>query len=210
MIARPKGLSLAVVAFSALIVAGCMPAAEPSAHTVKPLAIASPYLEAAVVDLLGTDVPLVSLAGPGSCPGHFDIRPSQIRELADCRLLIRFDFQAGLDRKLAERQNGDPQVVAVSEPGGLCVPDTYLAVCRRLADRFAADGTMSRTDADAKLTEIARRAAALRKEVLGKIDAAGLRGAPCCAARIRPTSAAGWGCEWRPSSLPPTWPRPAE
>ncbi len=178
MISRSNVLYLAAVAFSALLVAGCESVAEPSAPGVKPLAVSSPYLEAAVVDLLGGDTPLVRLAGPSSCPGHFDVRPSQIRELADCRLLIRFDFQAGLDRLLAERRNGEPRIVTVSEPGGLCVPDTYLAVCRRLADRFAADGTMSRSAANAKLAEIERREAALGKAASDRIDAAGLRGAP--------------------------------
>ena len=66
-----------------------------------PVAVSSPYLEAAVREVLCRDVPMVRLAGPSMCPGHFDMRPSQISELARCGLLVRFDFQQALDEKLA-------------------------------------------------------------------------------------------------------------
>ncbi|MCG2684084.1 MAG: hypothetical protein L6306_10790 [Planctomycetales bacterium] len=178
MIARRRGLFLLGAGVAAMLVAGCGPSAEPAALDDMPVAVSSPYLEAAVTDVLGWKVPLVRLAGPGMCPGHFDIRPSQIRELSKCRLLVRFDFQEGLDKKIAGRTDGTPRTVVVEPPGGLCVPDTYLAVCRRLAEHFVADGTLSQKDADARLAEIERRAAALRKEAVGKIDSAGLRDAP--------------------------------
>ncbi|MBN1393823.1 MAG: hypothetical protein JW959_02165 [Pirellulales bacterium] len=160
------------------IFAGCRPMAEPAAPAEAPLAVSSSYLDAAVRDLLGERTPLFQLAGPGSCPGHFDVRPSQLEKLANCRLLVRFDFQQGLDKKLVGRNGGKPAIVAVAPPGGLCVPDTYLAVCRRLAEYFVGDGTLSKTEADERMAEIERRAADLRKEAADAIDAAGLRDAP--------------------------------
>jgi len=68
--------------------------------------------------------------------------------------------------------------VAVEPPGGLCVPDTYLAVCRQLADHFVAEKTLSKTDADKRLSEVEQRMAALREVARLKIDSAGLRDAP--------------------------------
>ncbi|MCD4726666.1 MAG: hypothetical protein K8R46_03320 [Pirellulales bacterium] len=178
MIAHLRGLFLLGAGVAAMLVAGCGPSAEPVALDDMPVAVSSPYLEAAVTDVLRSETPLVRLAGPGMCPGHFDMRPSQIRELSKCRLLVRFDFQEGLDKKIAGRTNGMPRIVAVEPPDGLCVPDTYLAVCRRLAEHFVADGTLSRKNADDRLAEIERRAMALREEAVGKIDSAGLRDAP--------------------------------
>jgi len=165
MIANRTEALLLSAAFAALLVAGCE-TARPSAASSEdvPVAVSSPYLEAAVMDVLRPEAPPVRLAGPGMCPGHFDVRPSQIRELSRCRLLVRFDFQEGLERKLAGGPSGGPRTVAVEPPGGLCVPDTYLAVCRQLADHFVAEKTLSKTDADKRLSE--------------EIDSAGLRDAP--------------------------------
>lgn len=161
-------------AIAALLLAGCD---DEPAERKTAVAVSSPYIEAAVKDLLGDETTLVSLAGPNMCPGHFDMRPSQLRELANARLLLRFDFQEGLDKKLAGRELS-PEIVSIVPSGGLCVPDTYLGVCRQLAERFTADRTMSRADADRRLAEIERRMADLREEITGKIDAAGLRDVP--------------------------------
>ena len=164
-----------VVALVALVltIGGCGPATDKTTR----MAVSSPYIGAAVRDLLGDETPLINLAGPNMCPGHFDMRPSQLRELAACRMLLRFDFQEGLDRKLAGRNKG-PKIVAVTALGGLCVPQTYLSVCRQLARQFTADGTLGRTDAERRLSKIERRMAGLQAEAKLAIDAAGLHEAP--------------------------------
>ena len=70
------------------------------------IAVTNTYIQSAVQDFLGNDKSVFCLTSPGMCPGHFDMRPSQIRELSKCRLLVRFDFQEGLDKKIAGRTNG--------------------------------------------------------------------------------------------------------
>jgi ABC-type Zn uptake system ZnuABC Zn-binding protein ZnuA len=57
--------------------------------------------ECVVVELAGDGVAIMRLAEPGMCPGHFDMRPSQVESLRGCRVLLRLDFQQSLDRKLA-------------------------------------------------------------------------------------------------------------
>jgi hypothetical protein len=86
--------------FAVFLTSGCETARQPpegaegAANKVAvaesaPVAVSSPYLEAAIRDVLRRDVSLVRLAGPAMCPGHFDMRPSQITDLAKCRLLNR-------------------------------------------------------------------------------------------------------------------------
>jgi zinc transport system substrate-binding protein len=141
-----------------------------------PPAVSNPYLAAALRDLLGDDTPLVLLAEPGACPGHFDLRPSQMRQLRSGGLLVRFDFQQALDARL-DRSAAAPDVATVAVPGGMCEPESYLSACRQLADALVARGRLSRGEADARLAGISARMDDLADWAAHEIDAAGLRGA---------------------------------
>jgi ABC-type Zn uptake system ZnuABC Zn-binding protein ZnuA len=93
------------------------------------IAVTNSYLQCVVRDLWGEDLGVLCLASPGMCPGHFDISPGQVRQLRNCRLLLRFDFQQGVEDRLARLREGGLDVQSVAPAGGLCVPDTYVAVC---------------------------------------------------------------------------------
>ena len=86
---RPAVISIPLVALGLI---GCGRSARLPVH--PQIATTTSYLEAAVHDLLGEDFSVLRLAEPGTCPGHFDIRPSQVLELRQCGVLLRFDFQA--------------------------------------------------------------------------------------------------------------------
>jgi len=148
-----------------------------------PVAVSSPYLEAAVRDVLPKDVPLIRLAGPAMCPGHFDMRPSQISDLAKCRLLVRFDFQQALDEKLGQRGGNSLPSLAVKVPGGMCEPESYASVCRQIADHFVSAGKLNQREADDRLAHVAQRAESLKRTATQKIDAARLRDTPVLASR---------------------------
>jgi zinc transport system substrate-binding protein len=74
-----------------LALMGCQRSDAPTGG-VK-VATTTSYLECAARDLLSEHFTVLRLAEPGTCPGHFDMRPSQVTELRQCRALRRFDFQ---------------------------------------------------------------------------------------------------------------------
>jgi zinc transport system substrate-binding protein len=96
------------------------------------IAVTNSYIECAVRDLWGEDAAILCLAPPGMCPGHFDISPVQVRQLKGCKLLLRFDFQQGIEQRLERMRDGGLDMQPVQATGGLCVPDTYIAVCRQV------------------------------------------------------------------------------
>ncbi len=159
--------------------------------SIDPVAVSSPYLEAAIRDVLLTDVPLIRLAGPAMCPGHFDMRPSQISDLARCRFLVRFDFQQALDEKLGQRGGNSPSSLAIQVPGGMCEPESYTSVCRQIADHFVSLGELKAAEADDRLAQVAGRMASLSHQVTERIDAMGLRGTPVLASRHQ-AAFCGW------------------
>ncbi len=158
---------------------GCRPdAAEPAN-----VAATSSYLEYAARDILGPGEPILRLAGPGMCPGHFDIRPGQIAELRRCRVLLRFDFQKSLDAKLGNR-NAGLRIAAVGlAGGGMCEPASYLNACRQVADALVSAGLLERTEANGRLKEISQRLAAMGDWVKRQIHVSRLAGLPVVASR---------------------------
>lgn len=141
------------------------------------IAVSSTYFASAVRDVMGEEIGLLVLAEPGMCPGHFDLRPSQVRQLRSCALTVRFDFQQGLDSRLGGLADLPP-VVAVRVPGGMCEPESYVAACREVAEALICAGLVSRETAEGQLTDVARRMDRLSDWAGTQLRLAGLEGAP--------------------------------
>ena len=163
-------LTLVVVAST-----GCRPRPTDNRPAV---ATSTAYLASAVRDLLGDGLRIVTLAGPGMCPGHFDIRPSSIQQLRDCRLVLRFDFQGALDRQFRAGDRPELPIIPIALPGGMCTPATYLAACRQVADALVAADLAERAAADEKLADMEKRLAALADWARQQVADAQLAGAP--------------------------------
>jgi len=142
------------------------------------LAVASPYLEAVIRDVFQGNLVLLQLAPPGVCPGHFDLRPSQVEKLKNCELLLRFDFQQALEEKYVSARKSRRHTIVVSVPGGLCVPQSYLAACRQVAASLMAAGIAAEDESQRRLGEIEKRLDELEKRIHAQIEAAGLSGTP--------------------------------
>ena len=147
---------MAIVPLAAVLSLGCQDDhPTPSAQ----LAATNTLLECAARDLLGGSTSVLRLAEPGSCPGHFDIRPSQVAQLRQCRLLLRLDFQKSLDRKLARACQQGLRIAEIRVPGGLAEPDSYLAACDQAADAMVSAGLLSAGQAEERLERIRQRIA---------------------------------------------------
>ena len=161
-----------------LAAAGCR---KPAPHPPAVVSATNSYLGCAVKDLLGGDEPVFMLAGPGMCPGHFDVRPSQVQAMRRCRVILRFDFQESLDAKLALDSEASPIVAAVAVPGGLCEPASYLAACTQVAKALVDAGLLESHAADERLVQIGERMATLEESCRDQLAGAGLTGAPVLA-----------------------------
>ena len=169
-----------IVAVAALAPAGCdrsRSAPRPERHA--DVAASNSMLECAAKDLLGEATPVLRLAEPGMCPGHFDLRPSQVEQLRHTRVLLRLDFQKSLDSKLASAADEGLHIAEVRVSGGLSEPDSYLQACRQTADALIAAGLLDRAAADLRLAVIRKRVQQTAARCLEQVE--GLRGAPVVA-----------------------------
>jgi zinc transport system substrate-binding protein len=171
------------------LMAGCK---RPALETQAPMiAVSTSYLEAAARDLLGENLQIMRLSEPGACPGHFDIRPSQVLEGRKCRVLLRFDFQKSLDDKFGSSSNEQPKIIAISIPGGMCVPSSYLAACGQIAKQLVACNMLSQTEAENRLKIVSQRLDAWSNQATNRIKEAGLFQLPVLASTHQQVF-----CEW--------------
>ena len=173
---RARAMILALVAG---LIVGC--GREPEGREAR-IAVSTSYLAAVVRDVLDADVPVVGLSGPGTCPGHFDITPSHLARIRRCRVLLRFDFQRHVDAKLQAAVDEGLRIVDVPEPGNLCEPSTYRAVCQATAAALARAGLLEEAAAGERLAEIDARLAGLAQDARRRAREAGLEGWPVVAA----------------------------
>lgn len=124
--------SLFCILYSALFLAGCK---NTGSDPIQPeIAVTNSYLQCVVKDLC-PDMEVLCLAPPGMCPGHFDILPSQVVQLAHCRMLLLFDFQKSIEDSLSRMKKDDGlRIYSVKASPGLCVPESYVAICTEVCN----------------------------------------------------------------------------
>lgn len=171
-----KHKTIVIFILLAIAVGGMAGCRKETDQPAPPVAATNSLLECAAKDMLGESTSVLRLADPGMCPGHFDVRPSQVNELRHCRVLLRFEFQKSLDAKLSGASDGGLRIAEVRISGGLCEPESYLAACKQAADALVAAGLLDRSTADKRLAEIASRVEQMASRCRQKV--AGLKDTP--------------------------------
>ncbi|OHB63822.1 MAG: hypothetical protein A2Y77_01260 [Planctomycetes bacterium RBG_13_62_9] len=138
------------------------------------IVVTNSYLQCAVRDLWGPDARILCLAPPGMCPGHFDVSPAQVKAMRACRMLLLFDFQRQVESSLARLKEGGLKVVLIQGPEGLCVPDSYLAVCGDVCKCLSQEYPQRSDDFAKRLASIEARLVSLGAEQQASVREANL------------------------------------
>jgi len=140
------------------------------------LALTTSYLECAARDIGSTHFDYFRIAPPGMCPGHFDISPGVIKNLKESSLLLRFDFQDSLDKKIAPLMPDSFRIHSITAQEGLCIPETYLASLKEVYEALCQIFPEQKTEFEACFQNAKKELATLEKECLDQINESGLRG----------------------------------
>lgn len=138
------------------------------------IAVANSYLHAVVKDLCG-DQQIFSLVPPGMCPGHFDISPSQVNRLCNCKILFVFDFQQNIENAIPRIKDRGLKVCKVTPAPGLCIPNTYLSIARQVATALSEEKPAKNTHYELRLKEIENRFENLSREISEQMKRSGLQ-----------------------------------
>ncbi|MCX7018993.1 MAG: zinc ABC transporter substrate-binding protein [bacterium] len=142
-------------------------------------AVTNSWLECCLRDIAGPpppDADVARLCPPGSCPGHFDIKPGDAAVLMKCQALFRFDFQKSLDARIQGLRTEGPAIISIPAPDGLCIPDRYLESCESIHDELARLEPGRRAVFDAALTATRARLSSLSAQAHATIADARLPG----------------------------------
>lgn len=167
------------------------------------IAVTTSWLGCALTDVAGPDFQIVNLTSPGSCPGHFDMKPGQLQQVRRCRLLLRFDFQAGLEAKLSRLKDEGLRVISIRAPEGLCVPGSYLSACREVAVALS-EVHPERADVFRKrVGEIETRMKQLSEKARDEVTSSGLSGTRVVSSRHQEAFCRWLGLNVVATLLPP-------
>ena len=138
--------------------------------------VSTSWLGRAIADVAGDSVSVTCISPPGTCPGHFDMKPGDFEKLRQCQVLFRFDFQSSLDEKLAAISDDGIRVISVPAPEGLCVPERYLKSCLWMGDELARLYPEKKPLFDERAKMAGDRLTSLGVELRANITNAGLKG----------------------------------
>lgn len=181
-ISRAIAWSLLSVSPVIVLLPGCDRQQDARAAAPR-VAVSNSYLGSAVRDSSGEALPVTCLAPPGTCPGHFDIRPSQVDELRRCRLLLRFDFQGSMDAKLQDVARDGLVIHSLQIPGALCEPPSYLAACRQAGEMIMQANLASAQDVQSNLARVEQALDSLSAELRQQMAQARLEDRPVLCSR---------------------------
>ncbi|MFA6424603.1 MAG: zinc ABC transporter substrate-binding protein [Phycisphaerae bacterium] len=144
-------------------------------QTQPEIAVANSYLKAVIEDICGNQQHILSLVPPGMCPGHFDISPSQVNQLCNCKILFAFDFQQNIEKAIPRIRDKGLKMFCIAPPPGLCMPDTYLSIAKQVAAALSEEKPSQRAYYESRLAEIENRMKNLSHEMLEQIEQSKLK-----------------------------------
>jgi ABC-type Zn uptake system ZnuABC Zn-binding protein ZnuA len=92
-------------------------------------------------------------------------------------VLLLFDFQQQMERRLAELRDGSLRTQLVQVRSGLCVPDTYVAVCEQVCQVLSSEYPERKAGFEERLALVKERLQRLAAEVRTSVADAGIAAA---------------------------------
>jgi ABC-type Zn uptake system ZnuABC Zn-binding protein ZnuA len=109
------------------------------------------------------------------CPGHFDISPSQVNQLCNCKILFVFDFQQNIEKAIPRIRDKGLKMCCIAPPQGLCIPDTYLSIVKQVVAALSEEKPSQRAYYESRIVEIENRMKNLSRELFEQIEQSKLK-----------------------------------
>lgn len=155
------------------------PPAKPPSPLSSNVVAGTTWIQTIVRDITQETVRPLTLIPAAMCPGHYDLKPSDIRTVAGCRLLLIHDWQesmpnvSGLVR--AARLPAE-RIRAVSVDGNWMVPETQIRALEsieRILEKIAPDRAAAYRE---RVQQRSREVQEFVERIQERIEASSVRG----------------------------------
>jgi zinc transport system substrate-binding protein len=120
-----------------------------------------------------------TLIPPGVCPGHYDIKPSDIEALANCRALFIHDYQTNFQNvkeAIEAAENPVPIIVAINVTGNWMVPQVQAEAVSKIAQDLGYIDLENAAYYQERAAERAQVILAYGEDVKERLQGAGVQG----------------------------------
>jgi len=139
-------------------------------------------------DLAGGKLEIRTLIPPGVCPGHYDIKPSDIKALANSKALFIHDYQANFQNvkgAIEAAENPDLIIVAINVTGNWMVPSVQAEAVTRIAQLLGEIDPENATYYQERATDRAQAILAKGEEVKRRLADSGVEGVKVLCAEMQ-------------------------
>jgi len=167
---------LAATLYVALIISSlilCFPAEAAGKLNVV---VTTSLLQSAVKDIGGKHVSVSVLIAPGSCPGHYDICPQDIRKLSSSKLVLTHGYESFIDNILKSIGKSKPKLVKISISGNWMVPDVYIRSAKLVCNALCKTDPKHSSEYRKALSSLETKAGKLAVQLLKKSKSVGASG----------------------------------
>jgi len=161
--------ALLTLAVAAALAGGCGRSRDSSGLQ---LVATTTMLQAALADVGGHRVQVSVLMPPGSCPGHYDARPGDVRRIRGCSALFTHGYERFVPSLVGAAGTPAPRVLRVAVGGNWLIPAVYSAACEKVSEMLSQLDPAHRSEYQARLAAARSRAARLDAELRRKATAA--------------------------------------
>lgn len=169
---RSLALVLVMSIVTLLVIEGCSHGPESRLHVVA----TTTMMESAIKEIGGEHVAVTVLIPPGSCPGHYDIRPSDVRSIKRSRALFTHGYEQFVPRLLESAGDCVPKVCKVSVQGNWLIPDIYAEACHSVSRCMCGIDPRHAKNYRERYASINTRAAKISQDLREKLKSAGIEG----------------------------------
>ena len=118
-------------------------------------------MQAAINDIGGERVKVHVLIPGGSCPGHYDIRPGDIRALKQSAILFTHGYEGFIPRLRNAAGLPESQVIRISVAENWQLPDVYVRAAQAVAAALSKTDAAGRSEYLRRLKAVQNRASAV-------------------------------------------------
>lgn len=95
-------------------------------------------LKCAVKEVGGNHVKVSVLIAPGSCPGHYDICPKDLKTLSASKALFTHGYEGFVPKIMDALGSRKPKQIAIRTNGNWMVPSVYVSALKQVTDALCA------------------------------------------------------------------------